>query len=250
MHTLLNKIAGRFGQRLVPLETPVPPDMASDKAFMDVYGKCRPFTMTSVERMFSLFQSVRYVVENGLPGDFVECGVWKGGSSMLIALTLSQLGVSDRRLWLYDTFEGMSEPTAEDKDFAGSDAVGQLKASDKEDSHSVWCYSSLDEVKANMGRTGYDTANIRFVQGKVEDSIPGEIPLDIALLRLDTDWYASTYHELTHLYPLLQRRGVLIVDDFGHWEGAKKAVIQYFGEQGLHPILHRIDNTGRILIKD
>jgi len=249
MITFLNKIAGRFGQRLIPIETPVAPDMASDNDFMALYAKCRPYTMTSVERMFSLCQSVRYVVANDIPGDFVECGVWKGGSSMMIALTLAQLGSGDRKLWMYDTFEGMSEPSAEDKDFSGSDAVGQLNASDKMDSNSVWCYSSLDEVKANMARTGYDPALIAFVQGKVEDSIPGSIPTDIALLRLDTDWYASTYHELIHLYPRLRQKGVLIIDDFGHWEGAKKAVVQYFEEQRMHPLLHRIDDTGRIFMK-
>jgi O-methyltransferase len=250
MITFLNKIAGVFHHRLIPIETPVAADMWSDKAFMEIYDQCRPFTMTSPERMFSLYQSVKYVVDNDIPGDFVECGVWKGGSSMLIALTLVKLGLTDRTLWLYDTFEGMSEPTAEDRDFSGGDAVSQLNASDRQDSHSVWCYSSLDEVKANMAGTGYNGSCIRFVQGKVEDSIPGAIPADIAILRLDTDWYASTYHELTHLYPLLRRKGVLIIDDFGHWEGAKKAVLQYFAEQGIHPLLHRIDNTGRILLKD
>jgi O-methyltransferase len=83
----------------------------------------------------------------------------------------------------------------------------------------------------------------------VEDSIPGQMPGSVALLRLDTDWYASTYHEMTHLYPILQTRGVLIIDDFGHWEGAKKAILQYFDEHKLYPLMNRIDNTGRILVK-
>lgn len=249
MIKLLNKIAGRFGLRLEPLEKPLAPDITGDKEFMEVFTACRPYTMTSPERLFSLYQSMRYIAANKIPGDIAECGVWKGGSSMFIALMAKKLGMADRQLWLYDTFEGMSEPGEEDKDHSGVSAKQQLDQADKQVSESVWCYSSLDEVKANMARTGYDASRVHFVQGKVEDSIPGTLPGALALLRLDTDWYASTYHELIHLYPLLNDGGVLIIDDFGHWEGAKKAVLQYFSERNMNPLLHRIDDTGRIFIK-
>ena len=75
------------------------------------------------------------------------------------------------------------------------------------------------------------------------------MPKQIALLRLNTDWFESTYHELVHLYPLLSKGGVLIIDDYGHWQGARKAVDTYFKEQGIYPLLHRIDYTGRIMQK-
>jgi len=250
MTKLLNKIAGVFSLRLEPLEKSLPPDLMGDKEFMEVFTACKPYTMTSPERLYSLCQSMRYIAANSIPGDVAECGVWKGGSSMFIALMAIRLGIQDRQLWLYDTFEGMSEPGEEDKDHSGVSAKQQLDKADRNVSESVWCYSSLDEVKANMARTGYDPSRLHFIQGKVEDSIPATMPDALALLRLDTDWYASTYHELIHLYPLLNGGGVLIIDDFGHWEGAKKAVLQYFSERNMKPLLHRIDETGRILIKD
>lgn len=249
MITILNKVFGRLGLQVVPLVKTTPPDIESDPSFIRAYNVCKSFTMTSPERLFSLYHSIHYVVKNDIAGDFVECGVWKGGSSMMIAHVLKELGVTNRKIWMYDTYEGMSEPDEIDKDYSGKSAVSQLQAADKKNSNSVWCYSSLDEVKNNMETTGYPMNNIKFIKGKVEDSIPNEIPQAIALLRLDTDWYASTMHELIHLYPLLKEKGVLIIDDFGHWEGAKKAVLEYFQKNSLYPLLSRIDDTGRILLK-
>ncbi len=249
MLRLINKVLGRFDLALVDKNEKLAGDMAGDPAFMKVYHACRPFTMTTPERMYALYEGVRYTITNRIPGDFVECGVWKGGSSMVIAYTLLALGVKDRRIFLYDTFDGMSEPGEEDKDLTGVAADQLLGEADKEQSTSVWCYSGIDEVKKNLLSTGYPADQLQFIKGKVEDSIPATLPGDIALLRLDTDWYESTHHELVHLFPLLQKSGLLIIDDFGHWEGAKKAVVQYFEERQLHYYLGRIDYTGRFLVK-
>jgi hypothetical protein len=245
----LNKITARFGYKLVPDTVELPPDIAGDAEFLSLYRQVKPYTMTSPERIFALYQAVQYLVRNRIPGDFVECGVWRGGSCMMMALVLKMLGDHERKIYLYDTFEGMSEPTENDRQFSGEGADILLGEADKADQNSVWCYSSLDEVKANVLSTGLDASRFIFSKGKVEDTIPGVIPGGIALLRLDTDWYESTRHELLHLYPLLAAKGVLIIDDFGHWEGAKKAVLQYFAEQGLHPLIQRVDYTGRMVIK-
>src|SRR5262249_25761216 len=110
----------------------------------------------------------------------------------------------------------------------------------------IWCYSGLDEVASNMRSTGYPDDLVHLVKGKVEETIPGAAPAQIAVLRLDTDWYESTRHELEHLYPRLAPGGVLIIDDYGYWAGARKAVDEYF--QGSL-FLSRIDGTGRIAIK-
>jgi hypothetical protein len=177
----------------------------------------------------------------------VECGVWRGGSMMAAALTLLRLGTT-RRLWLYDTFAGMTTPGPDDKDFQGRSAADLMAATEPETSR-IWGKSTLADVQAALADTGYPAEQLELVVGPVESTIPSRIPDRIAVLRLDTDWYASTYHELVHLWPRLVRGGILIVDDYGDWQGAKKAVDQYFAEAGLRPFLHRIDGTARLVIK-
>jgi O-methyltransferase len=245
---IINKIIEPAGFKIGKIESIVPYDIVTDSKFMELYYKCKPFTMTSIERMYSLYQSINYVISKGIPGDFVECGVWKGGSSMLIALVLRERQQNDRKVYMYDTFEGMSEPTEADKDVRGDVARELLSKQNARDEDSIWCLSSLDEVKRNMASTGFD--NIHFIRGKVEDTLLNYLPQQISLLRLDTDWYESTKMEMEKLYPLLVNKGVLIIDDFGHWEGAKKAILEYFSEKTLNPLLHRIDNTARIMIKE
>lgn len=225
----------------------LPPDF--DPAFTDIYKLTRAFTMTQRERMYALYESVRYISDAKIPGDLVECGVWKGGSAMIMALTLAQSGDLTRALYLYDTYEGMSTPTKMDVDVLGNVAEETMKHYDRGNGRSGWCYSGLDEVRSNLKRTGYPTDLMTFVKGKVEDTIPGTIPDRIALLRLDTDFYESTYHELCHLYPRLSSGGVLILDDYGHWKGCREAVDRYFAERGQTVLMHRIDYQARMTIK-
>jgi O-methyltransferase len=223
------------------------PDL--DPAFLELYPRVAPYSMTSPERMFALHQALHYVHAAGLSGDVIECGVWRGGSSMLAALTLSRLGEAERDLWLYDTFEGMSDPGEQDVAISG-ERMTEVWDRHREDRASpLLAYSTLDEVRANMARTGFPAERTHFVQGKVEDTIPGTAPERIAVLRLDTDWFESTRHELVHLYPRLEPGGVLIVDDYGHWQGARQAVDGYLAETGTHLLLNRIDYTGRIAVK-
>lgn len=208
------------------------------------------FTMTSLERRYHLLQSVRHIVRHRIPGDIVECGVWRGGSMMLVARTLLELGEVSRDLYLYDTFEGMSAPTEADQDFASRSAASRLDADQPIKAESgVWAISGLDEVRRNMASTGYPAEKIHFIQGKVEETIPGRVPGQIAILRLDTDWYESTAHELTHLYPRLISGGVMIIDDYGFWKGARKAVDEFLAQSQDRLLLHRIDNSGRALVK-
>jgi len=109
-------------------------------------------------------------------------------------------------------------PTEKDRDYNGISAETQLSTQKK--GTGVWCEASIEDVQANMSFTGYPSDRIHYVQGMVENTIPANMPDKIALLRLDTDWYASTKHELEHLYPLLEKGGVLLIDDYGHWQGA------------------------------
>ena len=226
----------------------LPPDF--DELTVRIIHAVNEFTMTSPERISVLVQAVRFVVENRIEGAIVECGVWRGGSTMAAALTLKELGDETREIYLYDTFTGMSAPTDADVDFTGASAHRKFGDRKTSDESSTWCLSTLDETRENVFSTGYPRNKFHFVEGKVEDTIPANIPPGaIALLRLDTDWYESTKHELVHLFPLLSENGPLIVDDYGHWQGQKMAVDEYFSENNLQIFLSRIDYTGRIGIK-
>lgn len=192
-----------------------------------------------------MIAAARYVARHGILGDVVECGVWRGGSTMAAALALLEQGDTERCLWLYDTYVGMVDAGPEDRSVTGMKAQAHLTALQRR--RRGWDAAGLDIVQANLATTGYPTKHLRFVVGRVEEAIPGQIPDRIALLRLDTDFYSSTRHELIHLYPRLVPGGILIIDDYGHWGGCRRAVDEYFAGQRV--FLHRIDYTGRLLVK-
>jgi hypothetical protein len=242
-------MVGPFGYRVVRKQPKVEPDIFSDAAFMQIYEVCDPFTMTSIERMYGLYQAVRYVVENDIPGDIVECGVWMGGSAMVAAMTLELVGDSSRELYLYDTFEGMTPPTDQDINHEGVHANDFLNPEDRVDGESnVWAYASLETVRHNIEHTGIAQDRFHLIEGKVEETIPSQAPGAISLLRLDTDWYESTAHELKYMYPALSAGGVLIIDDYGHWRGSREATDEYFSSHS-RVLLNRLDYSGRIAIK-
>jgi hypothetical protein len=220
-------------------------DLGEDERL--ILRAARPFTMTGLDRLAAIIHAVKHVVQHGVPGDIAECGVWRGGSMMAVALTLQSLGEANRALYLYDTFEGMPAPTPRDRSFDGCDAEALLRTAQR--GTGIWCYAGLDDVQQNLFSTGYPRDKLVFVKGKVEETIPLQMPRVLSLLRLDTDWYESTLHGLTHLYPRLSCGGVLIIDDYGHWQGARAAVDEYFARQPAPVFLHRIDYTGRIAIK-
>ncbi len=210
-----------------------------------------PYTLTNIERGYGLYKAIDYVCHNGIDGGFVECGVWRGGSSMLAALTFLSRGNSPD-FFLYDTFSGMSEPTEKDRDAeTGQPAFARWKNYKKEgkEGNVNWCYASLDEVKTSMSRTGYPERLVHYRIGKVEDTLPDPEQKSVAILRLDTDWYESTKWELENLFPRLVPGGVLIIDDYGHWAGARQAVDEYVAENDVRILLNRLDYTGRIGVK-
>jgi O-methyltransferase len=218
-----------------------------DESDKELYRRVGPYTMTTPPRVYALVRAVEYVVARGVPGAIVECGVWRGGSMMAAALTLLRLGVTDRELYLYDTFAGMPPPSEVDTTRSGERAA-DLLAQEDEDSH-IWAIASLSDVRAAVLSTRYPEQRIHFVEGLVEETLPATAPEEIALLRLDTDWYRSTKHELGQLYPRLAPGGVLILDDYGHWQGARRAVDEYFEENRITLLLNRVDATARICVK-
>lgn len=242
----IHKMLDRFGYEIRRQE--IVPRGASD-AERDLVLAVKPYTMTDAPRILGLRDAVRYVIEHDIPGSIVECGVWRGGSMMSVALTLLELGVTDRDLYLFDTYEGMTEPTEEDRAEDGRHANEIWEQRSGGAPMSAWCRAGLKEVQKNMRTTGYPEERMHFVPGDVANTIPEEAPEQIALLRLDIDWYESTRHTMEHLYPCVPTRGILLLDDYGHWVGAKKAVDEYFEANGPAPYMARLDYAARVIVK-
>jgi hypothetical protein len=248
--SMLRKVVRSIGFDVVRYRKDVwdiPPDC--DAAVAETIRHVRSYTQTSPERIASLCEATRYVIAAQIPGAIVECGVWRGGSMMAVIRTLLEAGDTTRDLFLYDTFEGMPEPGTKDVTFTGTPASVLMRNASKDDPDSIWCYAPIDSVKRTIGSLGYPEKKVHFVQGKVEETIPRYAPERIALLRLDTDWYESTRHELIHLYPRLSRGGVLVIDDYGHWQGSRKAVDEWLAQAQTKILLNRIDYTGRVAVK-
>jgi O-methyltransferase len=237
--TLLNLIATKLTKADSLIE--------GSAEFLELYAAIKPYTMTSRDRCYALYRALNYLLAKNVPGDFAECGVWRGGNTMLMALLLQRRGFTDRKIYLYDTFEGMSEPTAKDRKTNEHETALKKWHEKQNIGHNDWCYASLEEVTHNMTRTKYPSENIIYIKGKVEDTLKTTKPERLALLRLDTDWYESTKIELEVLYPQLSPAGVLIIDDYGAWEGARKAVDEYFLDSPI--LLNKIDDTGLIGVK-
>lgn len=251
--SLVLRARHRIASRIQPPEA----DFASELNDWQrhVLASVKPYTMTSRERIIALTQAVEYVVERQIPGAFVECGVWRGGSVLAIILALQKAGVNDRDIYLCDTFDGMTKPGDVDvSDVHGSALEFWQGAADK--GERVWPgwfdeeVFNLDLVKAVVEATGYPVDRLHFVQGDVMTTIPEMVPEQFALVRLDTDWYDSTRHEMIHLYPRLEQGGVLIIDDYGEWDGCRKAVDEYFAERGSPLLLSRIDRGCRMAVKN
>jgi O-methyltransferase len=245
----LDGVAGRAGLSVRRREYDL---RLVDASIRTLAERVAPFTMTDPLAVVGLVDALDYLDRANIEGAFVECGVWRGGSSMAAALWMLTDRVKQRELWLYDTFAGMTDPTEEDvRARDGLRASAKFEASRRAEpkarSDWFWAEASLEDVNANLLSTGYPRERIRLVQGPVEDTIPSEIPDRIALLRLDTDWYASTRHELEHLFPRLQPGGILIVDDYHYWRGSRKAVDEYFAEAGVAPFFSRIGTNGAVI---
>lgn len=223
-------------------------DLSSDK--VDTIRAVRPYTMTTVARVEAVCSATEYILKYDIPGAFVESGVWMGGSSMAAATTLVKGGITDREMYLFDTFEGIPAPGDHDG-LIGSDVSlsDWWEAENSRRRSQPWLQAPVDTVRANLASTGYDLDHVHLIPGLVEDTIPASAPEQIAFLRLDTDWYSSTRVEMEHLFPRLSPGGVLIVDDYGFTEGSRKAVDEFLSDYPLPVFLHRIDAAGRLVIK-
>jgi len=236
-----------------PSPSSYPIELTEDEKRIIDYVIDNNLTMASRERLFATMMSCKYILENNLDGDFVECGVWRGGNS-IVAAWMFKLYNSNKKVYLYDTFQGMTPPTKMDIELNGKRTASEKLAEeelikDRGFAQNVWCYASLDDVKNNFSKAGLLSANVEFIQGDVLQTLDQTIPDRIAVLRLDTDWYESTKKEMDVLYEKIIPKGILMIDDYGHWGGSKKAVDEYFEENKNRPFLQYIDYTGRLGIK-
>lgn len=236
-----NKILASLGYKMqmIGLDHNDLPD-----SFKTLYRAVKPYTMCGEDSVYTMASLVDYIEEHDISGDIVECGVWRGGMMMAAALSLKSY---DRHLYLYDTFTGMDKPN---EDVDGLRSITIYNDSVLKDGTSSWCRAHLEDVTKNMGTCGYDHSKIHYIKGRVEDTIPSKSPRgDIAILRLDTDWYSSTKHELDHLFDKVVVGGAVIIDDYGAWQGSRSATDKFILERGLKYHLHRIDSSARYFIK-
>lgn len=174
-------------------------------------------TMCSKLRVKALTKAIHYIVDNDVPGDFVECGTWRGGLAALMLHYIRK--TEDKRLYIYDTFEGMPEP--------GENDCGTSKRKYQENKGD-WCKADIDIVKSVLQQVDPSYSDLCYlVKGKVEDTLDSITPQTVALARLDTDWYESTKKELEVLYPRVQPRGYVLIDDYTDWNGCRQAVDEY-----------------------
>ncbi|PHR62704.1 MAG: macrocin O-methyltransferase [Robiginitomaculum sp.] len=245
MRRLISSIFEKFGYKIIREKKG-----EFSPEFLEEYTKISDLTMVDRSGALAVWDAVDHVVNRSIEGDLVECGIWRGGISILMARRLATLGSKTRKLWLFDTFEGMSEPTEVDMDKHGVAASDQLsQASKTDEENNVWAYASDEAVASNFRKSGVDPSICNFVKGKVEDTIPKNMPKKISILRLDTDWYESTKHELEYLYPKLSTGGVLLIDDYQYWGGCHQAVEEYFSDKSQRPFFATLANGSLVSIK-
>jgi len=224
------------------------------KADLDVldFVTGQRFTMGSRERVVATINACKHAVQAGIEGDFVECGVWRGGNSIAAKLTFENYG-SDKKVWLFDTFTGMTPPTEHDTTRFSEKSAAERFVEAQTREHNDWCFASLEDVQANFKAAGTNMGGVRFVAGDVMKTLAdgSNLPEALSVLRLDTDFYDSTKAELETLYPRLSIGGSLLIDDFGHWDGARRAVEEYVATlpPRSRPLLNYTDYSGRMGIK-
>ena len=203
------------------------------------------YSMTPLIRRWTLIKSLHYINKKKVIGDIVECGIWRGGN-LFLAKKIQDKYYKEikRKLYGFDTFEGMSEPSNHD-----GIRINKIYQNFK-NNNEPWAKASLDDVKNFSKKLFSDIDEFNFVKGKVEDTLKDKknLPDKISLLRLDTDLYESTKIELNILYPLLVEKGILIIDDYGDFPGCRQAVDEYFSDKNV--LMISVDKSCRVIVKN
>ena len=210
----------------------------NDPEFQEIYEIIRPYTMLGEKRLYSLFSLAKRVCENNIPGNIVECGVAGGGSTALMATMIQRYSQQPRYLYAFDSFEGMPPPTIEDQDLHGvaADATGWGTGT---------CASPESSVINLCTKLGLAEI-VKPVKGYFADTLPQmrQQIRTIALLHADSDWYESTKTIFHNFYDQMAEHGIIQIDDYGHWEGCRRAVEEFQRERQLQFDLQKIDYSG------
>ena len=203
------------------------------------------YSLTPLIRRWTLIKSLHYINKKKVIGDIVECGIWRGGN-LFLAKKIQDKYYKEikRKLYGFDTFEGMPEPSIHDG------AKVNKTYQNFKNKNEPWTKASLDDVKNFSKKLFSDIDEFNFIKGKVEDTLRDNknLPNKISLLRLDTDLYESTKVELNILYPLLVEKGILIIDDYGDFQGCRKAVDEYFSDKNV--LMISVDKSCRVIVKN
>lgn len=217
--------AGASAAPIMPINFHPPIEFTRRDCEIVNYVFLNGLSMTSPERLYATIQAAKHAVIAEIAGDFVECGVWRGGNALAAKMIFEEFG-SNKRVYLFDTFAGMTQPTDRDVEASTMTLARPIYEASQKQDYNSWCYASLRDVEQSFRQAGVSMRDVHFVQGDVCVTLdnPAYLPEKISVLRLDTDWYESTAKELAVLYPRLSERGVLLIDDYGHWAGARQAV--------------------------
>ena len=245
---LINKFLTIFNLSIINNNQKIIELKNDDAKLISVVSK---YSMTPKIRIYNLLQALRHIKQKNIDGDFVECGVWKGGNIILFKKFLeNELKNSNKKIFAYDTYEGMNQPSEEDYNLTSKVSAKILLKKEKNKDSNIWGISKIEDVKKNISENVKNLDNINFIKGEVEQTLNSEknLPLKISILRLDTDWYLSTKKELEVLYDRVSSGGIIIIDDYGHWNGSKKAVDEFFSNKYVW--MHYVDYACRLIIKD
>jgi hypothetical protein len=191
-------------------------------------------TMIGIKRLDALHYCVEDVLDRGVPGDFIETGVWRGGACIFMRGVLKARGVTDRAVWVADSFAGLPPPD-----------VAKYPQDTGYNFHEFKELAvSLEQVQENFRRYGLLDDQVRFLKGWFRDTLPSAPVKSLAVLRLDGDLYESTIDALTHLYPKLEKGGYAIIDDYADVEACKQATDDYRAAQGITEEIIPIDTSG------
>jgi O-methyltransferase len=205
-----------------------------ERELAQLVDRARTLSMVYEPQLHDLALKVRDVVDSGVPGDLVECGVWRGGSALLMAEVLERRAATDRRVWLFDSFEGLPGP----RDIDGPAAIRYAENRD-DPMYLDNCRADVEAVRASVREWGLESRT-EIVKGWFDETLPAtrERIGSIALLRIDADWYESVKTCLEELYDDVSQGGYVILDDYYVWDGCAVAVHEFLGSRKLAHSLH------------